>query len=513
MQIDLLVRICYNIGASFGAEINSSHRRGNSRTIRGYVPERGLLINPVDYKKYTAYVTWLTTDPSALGVRTDELTNTAGVYFSAFYNYKNLYSFNFNTRMDASNKFGSRSNERLLPVWSVSGMWNIQETFLKEASWLSEMRLRMSYGMQGNMLDGQTPNMLITQQPINSYYNENVSNVYQFPNPNLKWESTTSWNIGTDLTFLKGRLSANLDVYKKITTDLLVSRELPSLIGYSSVMSNIGEVQNTGVELSLNSTNIRMDKLTWRTSFSLAYNKNKITHLYGIMEDVKDADGNVIGQREADDIKNKRFIGHDIDEIWDYKVVGIWQEEEREEAAKYGQQPGDVHLLDKDMNYKYDNTDKEFQGTTMPRLRWSMRNDFTLFKNFNISFNMYSYIGHKKTLGRFTNDNALLNVTNQIKRDYWTPENRNNEYPRLANKKPAGVSYAIYKNASFLRFDNISIGYTFPKKLIEPLRIQNLNVNATMKNAGYISGWPGYDPENSDANTPRVIYFGINLTL
>jgi len=86
--------------------------------------------------------------------------------------------------------------------------------------------------------------------------------------------------------------------------------------------------------------------------------------------------------------------------------VGIWQEEEREEAAKYGQQPGDVHLLDKDMNYKYDNTDKEFQGTTMPRLRWSMRNDFTLFKNFNISFNMYSYIGHKKTLGRFTNDNA-----------------------------------------------------------------------------------------------------------
>lgn len=87
-------------------------------------------------------------------------------------------------------------------------------------------------------------------------------------------------------------------------------------------MSNIGEVQNTGVELSLNSTNIRMDKLTWRTSFSLAYNKNKITHLYGIMEDVKDADGNVIGQREADDIKNKRFIGHDIDEIWDYKVVG-----------------------------------------------------------------------------------------------------------------------------------------------------------------------------------------------
>ena len=134
-------------------------------------------------------------------------------------------------------------------------------------------------------------------------------------NPNLKWESTVSWNAGLDFTLLKGRLNGSLDVYKKITKDLLVSRELPNLIGYSTVMSNIGEVQNHGVALSLNSTNIKMKNLTWRTSFSFAYNKNKITHLYGIMEDIKDEAGNVIGQKEADDIKNKRFIGHDIDAV------------------------------------------------------------------------------------------------------------------------------------------------------------------------------------------------------
>lgn len=95
-------------------------------------------------------------------------------------------------------------------------------------------------------------------------------------NPNLKWESTTSWNAGMDLTFLQGRLSTSVDVYKKITTDLLVSRELPSLIGYSSVMSNIGEVQNTGVELSLNSTNIRTDKFIWRTSLNLATTRTRL---------------------------------------------------------------------------------------------------------------------------------------------------------------------------------------------------------------------------------------------
>ena len=295
------------ITALLGYEVNMLRSKSMNNEVRGYLKERGMQfadMSSLNLDDYPLYKEWLQQNHLAL---TRGLTNQLSLYLSLTYGYREYFTLNVNGRTDASNKFGSRSNERLLPVWSVSGMWNIQETFLKEASWLSEMRLRMSYGMQGNMLDGQTPNMLITQQPINSYYNENVSNVYQFPNPNLKWESTTSWNIGTDLTFLKGRLSANLDVYKKITTDLLVSRELPSLIGYSSVMSNIGEVQNTGVELSLNSTNIRMDKLTWRTSFSLAYNKNKITHLYGIMEDVKDADGNVIGQREADDIKNKRF--------------------------------------------------------------------------------------------------------------------------------------------------------------------------------------------------------------
>ena len=454
-------------------------------------------------------------------VSSDDSYRTGDAFMGRLhYVYDQRYLITATVRRDGYSAFGLANPRATFPAVALGWVFS-EEKFLHRPDWFEYGKLRLSWGKNGNRAVGTyaafmqlSPRKYLYVDPTtgklitaNTFYASTMAN------PNLKWESTTSWNAGVDLTFLSGRLSSSIDVYKKITTDLLVSRQLPDLIGYASVMSNIGEVQNHGVELSLNSTNIKTNNFVWRTSVNLAYNKNKITHLYGIMENVLDANGNVIGQKEADDIKNKRFIGRDIDEIWDYKVVGIWQEEDREEAAKYGQQPGDVHLLDKDMNYKYDNTDKEFQGTTMPRVRWSMRNEFTLFKNLNISFNMYSYLGHKQTLGRFSNDNALLNVTNQIKRNYWTPENRNNEYPRLANKKPAGVSYSIYKNASFLRFENISIGYTFPKKLIEPLKIQNLNVNATMKNVGYISKWPGYDPENYDANTPRVIYFGINLTL
>ena len=120
-----------------------------------------------------------------------------------------------------------------------------------------------------------------------------------------------------------------------------------------------------------------------------------------------------------------------------------------------------------------------------------MRNEFTLFKNWNVSFSMYSYLGHKKTMSRFTNSNALLNITNSIVRE----------------------SYNIYQNGSFLRFDNISVGYTFPKTMIQPLKIQALSVNLTLKNVGVISGWSAGDPENSDANTPRTLLFGLNMTL
>ena len=142
-----------------------------------------------------------------------------------------------------------------------------------------------------------------------------------------------------------------------------------------------------------------------------------------------------------------------------------------------------------------------------------MRNEFTLFKNFDISFSMYSYLGHVKKMDRFTNNNALLNTVNQIKRDYWTAENPINSYPRLGAKSPSGVTYYIYKKADFLRLDNISVGYTFPKALISPLRLEALRLNLTVKNVGYFTGWPAYDPENSDSNTPRTITFGINVTL
>lgn len=438
------------------------------------------------------------------------------------YSYDNRYLITATVRRDGYSAFGQANPHATFPSVALGWVFT-EEPFWKnwKADWFEYGKLRFTYGENGNRSIGEYA-ALMQLEPRKYMYvdpatgqliNINTFYCYNMANPNLKWETTTSYNLGLDLTFLQGRLNGSIDIYHKSTTDLLNNRQLPSLIGYSSVKANIGEIWNRGLELSLNSTNIQNDILTWRTSFNLTYNKNTIKHLYGIMEDVKDGDGNVIGQREADDITNGYFIGHALDEVWGYKFIGVWQENETEEAAKYGQRPGDPKILDKDQNYKYGNDDKEFLGNTTPKVRWNMRNEFTLFKNFDISFSMYSYLGHIKKMDRFTNNNALLNTVNQIKREYWTPDNPINDYPRLSAKNPGGITYYIYKHASFMRIDNISLGYTFPKRLLAPLKLEALRLNLSMKNVGYFTGWSAYDPENSDSNTPRTITFGINMTL
>lgn len=436
------------------------------------------------------------------------------------YSYDNRYMITGTVRRDGYSAFGQANPYAVFPSVALGWVFS-EESFMDKIEWLEYAKLRVSWGKNGNRSIGEYAALMQLSPRKYFYYDPNTGELipintfycYNMANAGLKWENTESWNLGLDFTVLGGRLGGSIDLYNKKTNDLLNNRQLPSLIGYSSVTSNIGEINNKGIELSLHSTNINKPNLTWRTTLNLSYNKNTIKHLYGIMEDIKDDEGNVIGQKEADDITNGYFIGHALDEIWGYKFIGVWQENEAEEAAKYKQQPGDPKLLDVDNNYKFNNDDKVFQGNTTPKVRWNMRNEFTLFKNWNVSFSMYSYLGHKKTMSRFTNSNALLNITNSIVREYWTPDNPINDYPRLKATSPGGVSYNIYQNASFLRFDNISVGYTFPKTMIQPLKIQALSVNLTLKNVGVISGWSAGDPENSDANTPRTLLFGLNMTL
>ena len=293
--------------------------------------------------------------------------------------------------------------------------------------------------------------------------------------------------------------------------------------------TNLGEVQNNGFEISLNSLNIQRPNFEWRTTLNFSFNNNKIKHLYYEYEDVTDEQGNVIGQKEQDDTSNGWFIGHSIGEIWNYKVTGIWQKNEAAEAAKYGQRPGDPkvensYTADDKVNADgtrtpvYNDKDKQFLGKTAASVRWSLRNDFVIFKNFDFSFSMYSLMGHKSLETYYlNNDNGGNMVTytfNTFAKDYWTIDNPTNDYARLDAQGPTGaMSAGRLHNRTFIRLDNISLGYTFPKKWISKLSLSNLKLFATVRNvAVWAPDWEYADPETGGLAT-RTFTFGLNLTL
>jgi hypothetical protein len=238
-------------------------------------------------------------------------------------------------------------------------------------------------------------------------------------------------------------------------------------------------------------------------------NRRKLASLYGDMVDVLDANGNVIGKKEADDIKNKWFIGHDHDQIWDYEWQGVWQKEEAAEAGKYGLQPGDFKYLDKDGNGVLTDADKTFQGYKTPRSRWTWRNEFSFYKNFSLSFMTYAFWGHYIGFNAAANAGGFPDRESRYAMTYWTPENRSNEYARIGSKNLA----THWREGSFVRLENITLSYLVPQHVLKPFAIQNLRISGSIHNVGeYSPHWNWWDPEHRDP-TPRTFNLSLNFTL
>src|SRR3546814_928853 len=300
-----------------------------------------------------------------------------------------------------------------------------------------------------------------------------------------------------------------LELYDMSTTNLLVQRSLPDILGFNYVWDNLGEVNNKGIELSVNSLNMSKEKFSWRTTFNFQLNRNKIKHLYGDM----DENGN-----ELDDYENQWFIGRAIDEIWNYEVDGVYQADEEEEADKYGVFPGDFKIVDQNGDGKFTRDAKVFQGFTEPRFKWTLRNEFRLFNNLDVSFMIYSYWGHKTTFNQAKNRDGFLDRTSSYVFPYWTPENPTNEWARLYSSEGSASGYSIYRKRSFIRFDNIALGYNVPQQFLERYQVQQLKFFFNIRNVGIWSPhwdyWdPEWDPDIGPGPTPRTFTLGIDLTL
>jgi len=308
---------------------------------------------------------------------------------------------------------------------------------------------------------------------------------------------------------------------------MIMSQSLPSFTGFGSITTNLGKVENKGFELTINSQNIKSENFEWNTGFTFSYNKNTIKELYGQYETVTDANG-ITTTKEVDDISNEWFIGQPISSIWNYRVTGIWQTDEVEEAAKYGQVPGDPKVAnnytadDKDngdgtFSPVYNNNDKEFLGQTAPPVHFSLRNSFTLFKDWSLSFNLYSYWGHKSTNSEYLNqDNSYSQITNcrnLYTKEYWTLENPTNKYARIGAQGPTGIGAPPrIIDRSFIRLENISLSYNVPKRLLSKLDIENAKIFGTIRNvATWAKEWEYGDPETGSI-APRVYTLGVNLT-
>lgn len=256
----------HNIYATFGVEANSAKYRSYASTQRGYFRDRGeTFVSDIDPTIYTSYASWAMGNVPTI---VDDLTNTLSTYLSVTYAYKQLWRVNLNGRVDGSNKFGDRSNDRFLPIWSVSGSYDVGHWI--NAKWIDYMTAKASYGFQGNMLDTESPVMTIHKGTLNSYYNENLSTINSHPNPDLKWEKTNSINLGLDMSFFDHRLEMELSVFYKKTSDAFMNKRVSSVNGVSSYVINGGDVTNKGYSFDITATPLRTRDFRWSVSTSLS---------------------------------------------------------------------------------------------------------------------------------------------------------------------------------------------------------------------------------------------------
>ena len=405
--------------------------------------------------------------------------------FRLNYDYNNKYLLTVSGRWDGASQLAQGNKWAFFPSAALG--WRLdQEGFLQDISWINQLKLRVGVGVTGNSaIDPyQTKGAVV---PV--YYPFGASPTPGFvasesiakdgnvamANKDLTWEKTTQYNIGVDYSVLNGRISGVLDFYTSRTTDLLMEMTIPSLNGYTNTYANVGKTSNIGIDLTLNTVNVKTRSFEWSTSINAAWQKDKIDEL---------ANG------KEDDINNSWFIGQALGVIYGYQSAGIWKEEDAAEMAKFNAkghsfQAGMARPVDQNGDYKIDpNDDRVVIGHTRPRWTFGMTNTFS-YKNFDLSVMLYGRFdymvdtGGEWQGGRYT----------QRKINYYNENNKNAEYQKPIYNIGGGDPYyriVGYKNGSFLKVRNISLGYTFPQTLVKKWNLSNLKVYVQAKNPGRI---------------------------
>jgi TonB-linked SusC/RagA family outer membrane protein len=446
-----------------------------------------------------------------LGVGSNLIQWTINSYMARInYDYKDKYLITATLRRDGSSRFGENTKYGNFPGIALG--WNINnEPFLKDVTWIDLLKLRVSRGSVGNQ--GVSPYQTQGLMGRTVYAFGNVGAYGYRPNtignPDLKWETSTSSNIGVDFSFWRGRVSGSLELYQTNTTDLLLSDQLPTSIGFNAVTRNIGETRNRGIEVTVSTVNVNTQGgFKWSTDLQFTKNSEAIVSLYN---------------GAIDDIGNKWFIGKPLTAYFDYRKAGIWQTSEADAAKSYQSAVGQIKVQDTNNDGKITAEDRTFIGSDIPTWSGGITNRFT-YTGFDLSFFIYARIGQKILSGFHRDNNALAGRYQQIKVDYWTPNNPTNEFPRPNSSQefPVYNTAIIYFDGSFVKVRNINFGYTFSNKFTQKLRMQSLRLFASIQQpfifSTYRTKYNGVDPETTNGTiengvvpATRVSTFGLNV--
>lgn len=445
------------------------------------------------------------------------------------YDYKQRYLITATLRRDGFSGFATGNKTAMFPSLALG--WTLSnEGFMEDSKTFDFLKLRASYGENGNLTNPYSSLSRVVV-PIggdddlgDSRYvfgdggsTVNGQTITSLSNPNLTWETTRGINVGLDFSLLKNKIRGNIDYYASNTKDLLWDFILPRISGFESIISNVGEIQNSGLEIFLNTTPVRTQNFKWDFGLNFDTNRNEIVSLIGL-----DSDGD--GQ-EDDLIANGLFIGEPINTIYDYQIDGLYQI--GDEDIREGWAPGFHRLAD--LNGDGEITpegDRRILGNEDPAFNFGIRNTLT-YKDFSLTFFINSrqggndgyrglnnpWDGNTSSLGLAQNNNWYSEI------DYWSPSNPNATFRRTGANAP--INSLQYFDRSFVRLQNLSMTYNLNQKVADDLGIKGLTISIGGQNLITWTDWKGWDPENgqglgaSENGLPlmRRYTLGLNISL
>lgn len=425
---------------------------------------------------------------SVLGVRSNLIDWTINSFMGRVnYAFDDKYLLTLTMRRDGSSRFGENTKYGNFPGFAVG--WNItNEPFMESLTFLDLLKLRAGWGKVGNqgVAPYQTQGLLgRTTYAFGSTgafgYRPNT-----IGNPDLRWESSANANIGLDFSVFRGRVQGSLELYETNTTDLLLSDFVPGSTGFAAVTRNVGHTRNKGVEFGVTTININTNSgFRWGTDFQFTRNKEEIVELYN---------------GPVDDVGNRWFIGYPLNTYFDFKKEGIWQTDEAEEAKAYGSEVGQIKVQDTDGDGRITAADRVIIGNDVPKWSGGITNRFS-YKGLDLSFFLFGRFGNTILSGFHRNQLQLAGRYQQIKVDYWTPNNPTNEFPRPKSNQefPVYNSSLFYYDGSFVKLRNVNFGYTFSPNISQKIGAESVRFYTSIQQpkiwSTYMSKYNGVDPE------------------